>query len=158
MLPRRHGIARTAASAFHNATEPSYLMGDWRFDGASLAMAKTGLRGPYNLTFDGIASAVTRQSAGVYVLGHTTDEGKFRIQYIGRSDTDVRETLRGYIGSNTSFKYGYYPTSKEAFLKECDLYHDFSPPGNKIHPDRPKGSSLECPRCRFFGAPRPRGL
>ena len=66
-------------------------------------MAKTGLRGPYQLTFDGIASAVTRQSAGVYVLGHTTDEGKFRIQYIGRSDSDVRDTLRGYIGSNTSF-------------------------------------------------------
>jgi hypothetical protein len=118
------------------------------------AMAKTGLRGPYQLTFDGIASAVTRQSAGVYVLGHTTDEGKFRIQYIGRSDSDVRDTLRGYIGSNTSFKYGYYPSSKDAFLKECDLYHDFSPPGNKIHPDRPKGSSLECPRCRFFGGPR----
>lgn len=120
-------------------------------------MAKTGLIGPYQLSFDGISSAVTRRSAGVYVLGHTSTEGKFRIHYIGRSDLDVRETLRGYIGSNTSFKYGYSPSSKAAFEKECDLYHDFSPPGNKIHPDRPKGSNLECPRCRFFGALRSRG-
>lgn len=148
---RRRAKRRTPP--FQTVLETSYLM---RTSDSMerAAMAKTGLRGPYQLTFDGIASAVTRQSAGVYVLGHTTDEGKFRIQYIGRSDSDVRDTLRGYIGSNTSFKYGYYPSSKDAFLKECDLYHDFGPPGNKIHPDRPKGSSLECPRCRFFGGPR----
>jgi hypothetical protein len=116
-------------------------------------MAKTGLMGPYQLTFDGISSAVTRRCAGVYALGHSAG-GKFQIHFIGRSDQDVRETLRGYIGSNTSFKYGYSPSSEAAFEKECDLYHDFSPPGNKIHPDRPKGANLECPRCRFFGAPR----
>jgi hypothetical protein len=155
--PMTRRCAKREALVFQTVPETSYLITYVRFDGASRAMAKTGLRGPYQLTFDGITGAVTRQSAGVYVLGHTTDEGKFRIQYIGRSDSDVRETLRGYIGSNSSFKYGYYPSSKDAFLKECDLYHDFSPPGNKIHPDRPKTSSLECPRCRFFGAPRPRG-
>lgn len=115
-------------------------------------MAKTGLLGPYQLTYDGIESAVTRKSAGVYVLGHMSPEGKFRIHYIGRSDTDIRETLRSRIGSNTSFKYGYFSSSKAAFEKECALYHDFSPPGNKIHPDRPKGSSSTCPHCRFFGA------
>ena len=115
-------------------------------------MAKTGLLGPYQLTYDGIESAVTRKSAGVYVLGYTSAEGLFRIHYIGRSDSDVRDTLRRYIGSNTAFKYGYFSSAKAAFEKECALYHDFSPPGNKIHPDRPKGTSSTCPRCRFFGS------
>lgn len=117
-------------------------------------MPKTGLMGPYQLTFDGISSAVTRRSAGVYALGHTGADGRFHVQHIGRSDTDVREKLRSCIGSNTTFKYGYFATSRGAFEKECDLYHDFSPPGNRIHPDRPKGSSLECPRCRFFASSR----
>jgi hypothetical protein len=117
-------------------------------------MPKTGLMGPYQLTFDGISSAVTRRSAGVYALGHTDADGKFHIQHIGRSDTDVCEKLRDYIGSNTKFKYGYLPSSKTAFEKECDLFHDFTPPGNRIHPDRPAGSNLECPRCRFFGSGR----
>lgn len=115
-------------------------------------MAKTGLMGPYQLTFDGIASAVARRSAGVYALGHTSPEGIFRIHHVGRSDSDVGEKLRDYIGSDTMFKYGYFPSAKTAFEKECELYHDFRPPGNTIHPDRPRGSSLECPRCRFFGA------
>jgi hypothetical protein len=115
-------------------------------------MPKTGLMGPYHLTFDGIARAVPRKSAGVYVLGHTSPEGTFRIHHIGRSDIDVAEKLRSYIGSDTMFKYGYFPTAKAAFERECELYHDFRPPGNRIHPDRPSGSSLECPRCRFFGS------
>ena len=118
-------------------------------------MPKSGLMGPYQLTFDGISSAVTRRSAGVYALGHTDAAGTFHIQHVGRSDDDIGEKLRCYIGSNTNFKYGYFPSSKSAFEKECDLYHDFSPPGNRIHPDRPAGSSLECPRCRFFGPGRP---
>jgi hypothetical protein len=95
------------------------------------AMARTGLRGPYQLTFDGIASAVTRQSAGVYVLGHTTDEGKFRIQYIGRSDSDVRDTLRGCIGSNTSFKYGYYPSSRTHFSWNATCITTSARPGTR---------------------------
>jgi hypothetical protein len=120
------------------------------------AMAKTGLLGPYTLTFDGIASAVARTSPGVYALGHTAADGTFRVHHIGRSDVDVSEKLRRYIGSDTTFKYGYLPSSKAAFEKECELYHDFRPPGNALHPDRPQGSSYECPRCRFFGSDRAR--
>lgn len=113
-------------------------------------MARTGLMGPYLLTFDGIESAVARTSAGVYALGHLSPEGKFLIHQIGRSDTDVREKLRGYIGTETMFKFGYFPSPQAAFERECELYHDFRPAGNRLHPDRPSRTSLECPRCRFF--------
>ncbi len=48
------------------------------------------------------------------------------------------------------FKFGYFPSAEAAFERECELYHDFKPAGNRLHPDRPSRSSLECPRCRFF--------
>jgi hypothetical protein len=114
-------------------------------------MAKTGLMGPYRLDFDTIDAAIRRSSAGVFALGYTSPEGKFCIAHVGRADTDVKGKLRGCIGSATLFKFGYLPNSKAAFQRECELFHDLSPPGNRVHPGRPRGTNWECPRCRIFG-------
>jgi hypothetical protein len=113
-------------------------------------MAKTGLLGPYRLNFDTIEAAVTRASAGVYALGHVSPEGKFCIDHVGRSDANLRAKLQERIGSATLFKFGYLANSKAAFERECELFHDFDPPGNRVHPGRPAGTSWECPRCRIF--------
>jgi len=112
--------------------------------------AKTGLLGPYRLNFDTIDAAITRSSAGVYALGYASPEGKFCINHVGRADSDVKGKLRNCIGSATLFKFGYLPTSKAAFERECELFHDLSPPGNRVHPGRAPGSSWACPRCRIF--------
>ena len=111
---------------------------------------KTGLLGPYRLTFDGINSAVARRSAGVFALGHNDRNGNFQVKHVGRSDADIRSKLCECIGSSTLFKFGFYASAKAAFEKECELFHDFSPPGNRIHPGRSKGTKWECPRCRIF--------
>ena len=116
-------------------------------------MAKSGLLGPYKLNFDTIDAAVTRSSAGVYALGYTSPEGRFCINHVGRADTDVKSKLRNYIGAATLFKFGYAPSSKAAFERECELFHALSPPGNRVHPGRPQGTNWACPRCRIF-APR----
>ena len=112
-------------------------------------MASSGLRGPFSLTEDGISENVTHRSPGAYALGHT-DNRTFYIHYIGRSDSNVEKRLRDHKGAQPQFKYEYYPTSKAAFEKECHLYHDFGPPGNKRHPDRPDGRDWECPVCTIF--------
>ena len=112
--------------------------------------AKTGLLGPYRLNFDAIGAAVTRDSAGVYALGHANPEGKFCINHVGRADSNVKSKLRDCIGSATLFKFLYLPTSKAAFERECELFHDLNPPGNRVHPGRAPGTSWECPRCRIF--------
>jgi hypothetical protein len=117
-------------------------------------MAKNGLHGPYKLNFDTIDAAITRSSAGVFALGYTSAEGKFCINHVGRADTDVKSKLRNCIGWATFFKFSYTPTSKAAFERECELFHDVSPPGNRVHPGRPNGTSWECPRCRIFGQRR----
>lgn len=117
-------------------------------------MTNTGLLGPYHLTFDGIDAAVDRKSAGVYALGHSSHDGKFVVRHVGRSDDDVKARLRDYIGSDILFKYRYFTSPKHAFLKECELFHTFSPAGNRIHPGRQAGSNWECPYCRIYGQRR----
>jgi hypothetical protein len=118
-------------------------------------MPKTGLWGPFPLTYDGIGDAVCYRSAGVFALGHIDMKGRFCVHHVGRSDTSVAERLRDFIGSDLLFKFGYFPSSKEAFVKECSLFHDFTPPGNAVHPGRPSGTDWECPRCRIFGGEAP---
>ena len=100
-------------------------------------MAKTGLHGPYRLTFDGVQQAVTRRAAGAYALGYTAADGKFHINHVGRSDSDLRSRLNDCIGSAAMFKFGQFASSREAFEKECELFHDFSPPGTASTPTAP---------------------
>jgi hypothetical protein len=113
-------------------------------------MTRTGLQGPYRLSFDAIDAAVTRKLPGVYALGHADAHGRFCISHVGRSDSDVRGRLLEYIGSDALFKYGYYASSQTAFEKECELFHDIAPPGNRLHPDRARGTTWRCPRCQIF--------
>jgi hypothetical protein len=112
-------------------------------------MLASTLSGPYHLSFDDINAVIRRKSAGAFALGYVDQKGDFRIRYIGRSDDDVRQQLCNMIGSDQYFKYSYYVTAAGAFYKECELFHDFRPQANHLHPERPKGTSLDCPRCRL---------
>lgn len=110
----------------------------------------SGLSGPFPLTYEGIETAV-RNGPGVFALGSINPSGRFCIQSVGRSDDDVKARLRDYIGAGTHFKFDNFPTERAAFIKECELFHDLAPPGNHVHPGRPRGTTLRCPRCRIFG-------
>lgn len=113
-------------------------------------MANSGLRGPYALDSKSISTYVTVKSAGAYALGEVNASGGLDISRVGRSDTDVANRLGQQIGDYASFKFEYYASPKAAFLKECELFHTFSPPGNHIHPDRPKNADWKCPHCNVF--------
>ncbi|MDX2202213.1 MAG: hypothetical protein NW223_05645 [Hyphomicrobiaceae bacterium] len=115
------------------------------------SMKPSGLTGPFPLTFQGIEEAVRDGSPGVYALGSKDLKGRFAIMSIGRSDSDVKARLRECIGAGTFFKFDYFQSEREAFERECELFHDIQPPGNFVHPGRPKGTTLRCPRCRIFG-------
>lgn len=113
-------------------------------------MPSTGLNGPYRLDSTTIGRIGARTSPGAYALGQERD-GTFYISYVGRSDDDVAARLRCHLGDYHHFKFGYYASANEAFIKECHLWHDFGGTDgkldNKIHPDRPSGSRMSCPRC-----------
>jgi hypothetical protein len=113
-------------------------------------MFTTGLQGPFPLAISSIDSEVTGISAGTYALGCTQDD-RFWIMYVGRADADLRARLHAHVGSYSQFKFAYYPSAKEAFEKECDLFHAFQPPGNRSHPARSDDSEWICPRCGASG-------
>jgi hypothetical protein len=119
-------------------------------------MVKTGLFGPYILSNESIDKHVVGIGVGAYALGRYEKEtNSFYVDYIGRSDENLNNRLHQHEKDKYSyFKYGFYPTVKDAFVKECNLWHDFGGPkgklDNKNHPDRPKGANWKCPVCVIF--------
>jgi hypothetical protein len=111
-------------------------------------MAVTGLHGPRPLTEKDIDAVVVGVGTGAYTLGRDTGP-TFYVDYVGRSDNDLNGRLKQWVGTKyTHFKYGFFPTAKDAFLKECRLFHDFGGTeklDNKVHPARPEGTTLSCP-------------
>lgn len=105
------------------------------------------LLGPYELSYDVIERALSNKVCGVFALGHVDAGGTFRIQRVGRDDSDLRGCLQNLIGSSTRFKYAPVASPQVAFERECELFHRFRPPGNIIHPDRPPESGWRCPVC-----------
>lgn len=105
--------------------------------------------------------------AGNYWLGVLDDEGDFRVVYIGRSDDRLNERLcdhvdgiaagnelQDYNDQQIYFSFSYAKDAKDAYYQECEDYHRFddgeSGEGcfkNKIHPDSPDNTGLECPYC-----------
>lgn len=114
-------------------------------------MAQNGLRGPFALTDEVIDQEVSPSRPGAYVLENFGDPPEFRVDYVGRSDTDVNNQLHVHVGSYKRFRYEYCDSAQAAFERECSLYHDFEPRDNPIHPQRPPGTRWKCPRCRLFG-------
>lgn len=110
-------------------------------------MTETRLEGPFRLTVDEIDSAIGTKTAGTFAIGHVDHLGRFVVQHVGRSDSDVRAQLRNKIGAEPYFKHLCFETAKEAFEKECELFHAFQPPGNFLHPERPPGTDWKCPCC-----------
>jgi hypothetical protein len=114
-------------------------------------MANAGLLGPHPLTPAALDQTLSEIGPGAYALGKISKDGKtFLISYVGRSDNDLRKRLKDWIGTYPQFKYGYFATAKDAFRKECNLFHDFGETtlDNPAHPARPSGTSWTCPRCR----------
>ena|SRR5262249_14853669 len=118
-------------------------------------MASSGLHGPYDLTIENIDDVVRGKGPGAYALGNSSAQGAtFVIRCVGRSDDDLNARLKKWVGRKyPQFKYRLMDSSKAAFEKECQLFHDFGETAtldNEVHPARPKGSDWKCPRCNIF--------
>ena len=119
-------------------------------------MASLNMEGPYRLTKEKIDEVVTRKSPGNYGLGYVRDD-IFYVCYVGRSDDDVNERLKQWVGEKsnryTHFKFSYATSPKTAFEKECRNYHNFGKSDkldNEYHPQRPEETNWKCPVCDIF--------
>lgn len=116
-------------------------------------MASLEMHGPFELSNQAVDSNITRTSAGNYALGRV-DNGTFFVSYVGRSDSDVNNRLKQWVGEKyQEFKFIYATSPKAAFEKECQNFHDFGGSeslDNDIHPDRPANTGWKCPICNTF--------
>ena len=91
-----------------------------------------------------ISTAVRETAPGVYALDRSS-QGGFSASYVGRSDSDLRASLRQHVGSYRFFKYAYCASAAAAFEAECELYHEYRPADNLVHPSH--GPDGKCPQC-----------
>ena len=111
-------------------------------------MAKSGLLGPYSLQEEYIERFVTNSSdwssASVFALGKISNK-KFMIKMVCHVDGDLSMALKDYIGSYEAFRFRFYRSTRSAFNKQCELYHQFNPSDNLEHPTRPTNTRFTCP-------------
>ena len=115
-------------------------------------MASTGLFGPFSLDHASIDLYVGN-NIGAFALGHCNERGEFVVRYIGRSDTDVNQRLKTWIGRYDQFEYRHFLSARAAFEKECRLFHGMGGVkrlDNEAHPSRPAGNDWSCPHCSVY--------
>jgi hypothetical protein len=108
------------------------------------------LTGSFPLNQNSITQNIKKNCPGVYVLG-TVNANLLPVQRSGRSDDCLASRLAAHIGKYSDFMFAYCPTREAAFYAECELHHEYKPSDNILHPDRPNGTNLKCPRCTVFG-------
>lgn len=60
-------------------------------------MASLNMKGPYKLTTEEINEVVTRTPLSNHALEYVRDN-TFYVCYVGRSDTDINERLKQWVG------------------------------------------------------------
>jgi hypothetical protein len=111
-------------------------------------MPSTGMGASYPLNEETINSEVKKNRIGSYVLGYINEKKGYIPKYVGRSDNDLNKRLKDWIENYSRFKFMYHSTTKQAYEKECNLYHDWIKQiDNKEHPDKPDGTNYKCPVC-----------
>jgi hypothetical protein len=125
-------------------------------------MGSLNMNGPYDFNKDSIDINITKISGGNYALGLVDMyTNNFHVTYLGRSDSNVKDRLiqklneaknisSKYITKNTSFKYSYATSPKEAFEKECSNYHAFvrsKKLTSNVHPKKSEDADWKCPIC-----------
>lgn len=114
-------------------------------------MAFLNMAGPFELSQEVIDAEIPEGYPGNYAYGFTDEEGIFRVQYVGRADSDLKTRIPHGIGQYKQFKASLANSDLEAYYKECTNWHEFGGEeqklDNKIHPAIPKGKLAFCPIC-----------
>lgn len=80
---------------------------------------------------------------GVYVL---SSDGK-EATYVGRSDFDLQQRIlqSASEGDYVAFWFDYATSPMDAYKYECELFHEYNPPDNAVHPAVPSDQNWRCP-------------
>jgi hypothetical protein len=103
----------------------------------------SGLNGNFDLTKDTVDRIVSNKP-GAYLLGKKNSDGTMMVHYAGRSDYDLNARLKNHVDNYPAFAFINLDTRKQAYDKECWLYHTFNPRDNSVHPAKPSDTSYTC--------------
>jgi hypothetical protein len=114
-------------------------------------MTTTFLQGSYPFDLLTVDRVVTQKSAGAYVLGQKSGR-QFTPCFVGRADNNLNVRLRQLAVTQvySGFMFQYCDNPQAAFVAECQVFHTFAPPDNKVHPSRPASSDWKCPNCEIY--------
>ena len=108
--------------------------------------------GPYKLNLDNIDQLIRAERPGNYMLGGLSNN-KFVPCYVGRSETNLNERLKDWVGKYNYFVFCLSPSIQDAFYKECHNYHlniKLFKLDNDVHPVRPDSKDWKCPICNIY--------
>ncbi|MFO7867186.1 MAG: hypothetical protein R6V02_10320 [Candidatus Aminicenantes bacterium] len=105
---------------------------------------------PYKLENASIEKHLTKTGPGVFTLGTMSERAEYLVAYTGIAKKDLKKELKNLVGKSRRplFTFEYTSSLKEAFEKQCCIYHHFDPPDNKQHPKSPEGTDWTCPTCQ----------
>jgi hypothetical protein len=117
------------------------------------ALSNSGLGKLMSLNEDTILREVDKcvgwSSSSVFVLGviraGIDGKPKFQIRWVKHVDGNLGVELRKHIGKFKAFRFKFFRSTHTAFERECQIYHDFKPRQNTIHPTRPRHTKFKCP-------------
>lgn len=105
------------------------------------------LAGPMRIDAPTVKATITDTTrAGVFVLvSEHSATGEF--EYVGRANSALNERLMAWMNSFGWAYWAYADSARDAYEKECRLFHHINPPANSRHPVAPEGSGQACPAC-----------
>ena len=98
------------------------------------------MSGPFELTLKNIDNQIRGRSPGIFALGKV-GQNIFYVQYIGRSDIDLNDSLQKWVGMYEYFKWSYTRSELKAYKWECRIFHEF---GETDHLDNDKHPVPQC--------------
>ena len=115
-------------------------------------MTNSHLYGPFELKSSTIDKKVPKGIVGNFLLGESNHENNgFSVLSIGRSDIDLNEELKKYVGDYKHFQFSYAFSKYDAFYLECTHYHIFKELAANVkdreHPEVPEDCNWFCPVC-----------
>ena len=125
---------------------------------------KLHMNGPYDIWTTNAQKELVKNTGNVvdgdikignYAFGYTKDGLEYTM-YVGRSDGRKDSGLLAEINQQIDlgkadgcdvFLYSVADSATEAYVKECQNYHDYNkPPRNKVHPAKPADNGhYKCP-------------
>jgi len=107
----------------------------------------------FPFTLQAIEDEVRRTAPGAYVLDPPESRVRVAGAFVGRSDTDVANNLIRHLKTGyKTFAYTYVKSPLEAYNIECEMWHEWKPAPNPLHPSVPAGIKTLCPVCGKLGS------